>query len=488
MRLFEPLDINGMVIPNRTLVPAMVTRLSGEDGFVNQSIIDRYARYAEGNVGLIVVEATAIHESKSGPLLRISHDRFIDGHAQLTRRVHDISESKLVPQIIHFMKVARSGWRQTIDMLSTEEIDAIIDQFASAAARVREAGYDGVELHSAHAYTLSSFVSKRNPRRDEYTGRTIEGRLRMFGKVMAAVRAKVGGDFPVGVRFLAEEFIKDGYTIEESKLIGLRVAQLGVDYISLSVGGKFEDAIYREGQPLYPYTGYSGDRCMPGADYPALPHVHLPAAIKSFINAKGYDIPVISAGKISDPVAAEQLLVEGKADIIGMARQLLADPDWPRKTQQGRSDQIVHCIYCNVCKTLDENFKEVTCFLWPKHARQAPPDDPGRSNPQWAENGAQLTAELRTGEIRLSWQRAAGGKEIAGYDIYRAEDDGDTRCIEAVKGPRFIDRIILGGLRYTYYVRAYDATGRASLPSNNVVIEPPIPSHDSQRETSHAGA
>ena len=488
MKLFEPLDINGMVIPNRTLVPAMVTRLSGEDGLVNQSIIDRYARYAQGNVGLIVVEAMAIHEAKSGPLLRIGHDRFIEGHAALTRQIHDTSDSKVVPQIIHFMKVARSGWRQTIDMLSTEEIDAIIEQFAAAAARAREAGYDGVELHSAHAYTLSSFVSKRNPRRDEYTGRTIEGRLRMFGKVMAAVRAKVGADFPVGVRFLAEEFIKDGYTIEESKLIGLRVAQLGVDYISLSVGGKFEDAVYREGQPLYPYTGYSGDRCMPGADYPSLPHAHLPAAVKAFVNSKGFNVPVISAGKISDPVTAEQLLQDGKADIIGMARQLLADPDWPIKTRQGRSDQIVRCIYCNVCKNLDENFKEVTCFLWPKHARQAPPDDPTRTNPQWAEDGAQLTAELREGEIRLTWQRAAGGKEIAGYDIYRAEDEGETRCIEAVKGPRFIDRIILGGLRYTYYVRAYDATGRASLPSNSVHIEPPIPAYDPQGESSHAGA
>ncbi len=487
MKLFEPLNINGMVIPNRTLVPAMVTRLSGEDGFVNQNIIDRYTRYAEGNVGLIVVEATAIHESKSGPLLRIGHDRFIAGHADLTRSIHDTSDSKVVPQIIHFMKVARSGWRQTIDMLSAEEIDSIIDQFAAAAARVQDAGYDGVELHSAHAYTLSSFVSKRNPRRDEYTGRTIEGRLRMFGKVMTAVRAKVGPDFPVGIRFLAEEFIKDGYTIEESKLIGLRVAQFGVDYISLSVGGKFEDAVYREGQPLYPYTGYSGDRCMPGADYPSLPHAGLPAAIKNFINEKGFTVPVVSAGKISDPVDAERLLQENKADIIGMARQLLADPDWPRKTASGRSDQIVRCIYCNVCKTLDENFKEVNCFLWPKHARQAPPDDPTRANPQWAEGGAELVAELREGEIRLNWQRAAG-KEIAGYDIYRAEDDGETRCVEAVKGPRFIDRIVLGGLRYTYYVRAYDATGRASIPSNSVIVEPPIPSFNAQQETTHAGA
>ncbi len=473
MKLLEPLDINGMVIPNRVLVPAMVTRLSGEDGHVNQAVIDRYVRYAKGEVGLIVVEAMAIHGSKSGPLLRISDDKFTPGHAELARQVHDASNSKIVPQIIHFMKVARSGWRQTIDMLSFEEIDLIVQQFRDAAARAQDAGYDGVELHSAHAYTLSSFISKRNPRRDAYSGRTMEGRLRMFGRVMAAVRARVGAGFPVGVRFLAEECIKDGYTVEEAKLIALRMAQLGADYISLSVGGKFEDAVYTEGQPLYPYTGYSGDRCMPGSWYPRLPHAHLAAAIKAFINEKGYRVPVVSVGKISDPADAEELLRSGRADIIGMARQLLADPDWPKKVRQGRQDDIVRCIYCNVCKTLDENFKEVHCFLWPKYARQAPPDDATRHAPAWSADGAELDARYEKGEIKLSWKRADG--EVAGYDVYRAEDGGNIRCIEAVKGARYRDPLVIGGMQYTYYVRAYDASGRSSAPSNSVSLTLPKP-------------
>ncbi|HJO86461.1 MAG TPA: NADH:flavin oxidoreductase, partial [Rhodospirillales bacterium] len=135
MKLFEPLNINGMVISNRVLVPAMVTRLSGEDGLVNEDIIDRYARYAEGEVGLIVVEAMAIHGAKAGPLLRISEDSFIPGHAELTKRIHDTSDSKVVPQIIHFMKIARSGWRQTLDMLSPQEIEQIIEEFGNAVAR-----------------------------------------------------------------------------------------------------------------------------------------------------------------------------------------------------------------------------------------------------------------------------------------------------------------------------------------------------------------
>jgi len=244
MKLFEPLDINGMVIPNRVLVPAMVTRLSGEDGMVNEDIIERYVRYAEGEVGLIVVEAMAIHGAKAGPLLRISDDKFIPGHAELTKRIHDTSDSKVVPQIIHFMKIARSGWRQTLDMLSEQEIEQIIDEFGDAAVRAREAGYDGAELHAAHAYTLSSSLSALNGRRDDYTGRTLEGRLRMVGRVVDNVRKKVGNDFPVGIRMLADEYLRDGYTVKEAKLIALRMAQLGLDYISLSVGGKFEDAVH----------------------------------------------------------------------------------------------------------------------------------------------------------------------------------------------------------------------------------------------------
>jgi len=338
MKLLEPIAINSMRLANRVLVPAMVTRLSGEDGFVNPGIIDRYVRYAKGHVGLIVVEAMAIHGSKSGPLLRISDAAFVPGHRDLVNAVHDAGPSKIVPQIIHFMKVARSGWRQTIDQLTPAEIDAIIDQFAAAAARAREAGYDGVELHSAHAYTLSSFLSRHNRRRDEYDGRTLEGRLRMFGKVYARVRKTVGADFPVGVRFLAEEAIKDGYGLPDAQRIALRMAQLGVDYISLSVGGKFEDAVHRPGQPLYPYTGYSGDRCMPGDWYPPLPHAHLAAGIKAYVNSKGYNVPIASVGKISDPAEAERLLAEGQADMIGMARQLLADPDWVRKVEEHRPE------------------------------------------------------------------------------------------------------------------------------------------------------
>ena len=127
------------------------------------------------------------------------------------RRCHDAGPGKVVPQIIHFLKISRSGWRQTVDMLSAKEIDEIVDAYGAAAARARRCGFDGVELHMAHAYTLSSFLSRLNPRRDAYGG-TLENRLRLPVRVIERVRSTVGDDFPVGIRFLGEECIRNGYT------------------------------------------------------------------------------------------------------------------------------------------------------------------------------------------------------------------------------------------------------------------------------------
>lgn len=478
MKLFEPLNIKGMVLPNRIMVPAMVTRLSGEDGFVNEPITDRYVRYAKGGVGLIVVEAMAVHRAKSGPLLRISENAYVPGLTDLVRRIHDTSDSKVVPQIIHFLKVAKSGWRQTVDMLSLADIDQIVEEFGDAVARAREAGFDGAELHSAHAYTLASFVSRVNPRRDDYGG-TLEGRLRLIGRVMENVERKVGKDFPVGVRFLADEFIKDGFTVNDAKLIGLRLAELGAAYLSLSVGGKFEDAIHAPGQVPYPYTGYSGDRCMPGNWYPNVPHAHFSAEIKAYVKAHGYDTPVATTGKISNPDDAEALLADGKVDIIGIARGLLADPDWPRKVRAGERDRIIRCDYCNVCKHLDGTHTRVICSLWPQGALQAPADDRTAGAPDWGATGAELVATVtNTGTVLLRWKKAPGA---ARYDVHRCDDLGNVSFEDAVKVTRWEDENLLSGRRYRYYVRAYAASGQGSAPSNSVFVDLPAPCYLANR-------
>jgi 2,4-dienoyl-CoA reductase-like NADH-dependent reductase (Old Yellow Enzyme family) len=473
--VFEPLTIRSMTLPNRVVLPAMVTRLSGEDGHVNDDIRARYVRFAKGETGLLVVEAMAVHDAKSGPLLRISSDAFKAGLTDLAARCHDAGPGKVVPQIIHFLKIARSGWRQTIDMLTLEDLTEIVRAYGAAALRARECGFDGVELHMAHAYTLSSFLSRLNPRRDAYGG-TLENRLRLPLRVVAEVRKAVGHDFPVGVRFVGEEFIKNGYTTVDAGLIAVRLAEAGVDWISLSAGGKFEDAKHVPGEPLYPYTGYSGDRCMPGSQYPDGANLFIPEAVRSQLRAAGSSVPVIAAGKIASLAMAEAVLREGKGDLIGMARALLADPDIPKKWRTGAEDRVVRCLYGNVCKALDESFRRVDCTLWPKKSGQAPESE-DRVAPVWPELGASLRAEYTQGRALLQWHKASDNEGLYGYQVFRAQGGAPLAHYASVRGAstRFEDGRVLAGQSYRYALRPYDLAGNRGAFSETVelrVVDP----------------
>ena len=451
----------------------MVTRLSGEDGLVNKDITDRYVRFAKGEPGLIVVEAMAVHGAKSGPLLRISSDEYKPGLTDLAKAVHDTSNSMVVPQIIHFLKISRNGWRQKIEDLSVAEIKLVVEQYGIAALRARECGYDGVELHMAHAYTMSSFLSKRNKRPDFYGGKSLDNRMRVPLEVLAKVRETVGSDFPIGIRFLGEECIKGGYTTEESALIALRLAQSGIDYISLSAGGKFEDAVLKEGEVPYPYTGYSGDRCMPPMDYPDGYNLHMAEAARRTLKKHGLTTPVVATGKIPSPEFAEEILENDRADLIGMARALLADPDLPRKARLGDEEKIVKCIYWNICKALDETFHKVVCGLWPKSDIQAPLSD-DTIPPEWAsENPLKLI--VRVGNIRLNWQQATDNEGIMGYEVWRSDNDGTSfHHIYSITTSMYTDHLAVAGIKYKYYVRAYDFAGNKSKASNIIDAELPM--------------
>ena len=472
--LFSPLRIRTMTLPNRIVLPAMVTRLSGEDGEVNDDIRARYVRYAKGHAGMIVVEAMAVHQSKSGPLLRISHDDFKRGLTDLATRCHDAGPGRVVPQIIHFLKISRSGWRQTVDMLSPSDIDDIVDAYGAAAVRARECGFDGVELHMAHAYTLSSFLSRLNPRRDAYGG-TLENRLRLPTRVVERVRKVVGEDFPVGVRFLGEECVRNGYTVADAAPIAVRLARAGVDYISLSAGGKFEDARPIPGEPLYPYTGYSGDRCMPGSNYPDGANLYMPEAVRAAVRAAGLQTPIVAAGKIGTKELAEQVLARGQGDMVGMARALLADPDLPKKWRDGREENVVRCVYGNVCKALDENFRRVDCTLWPKKLGQAPESEDTVA-PEWSRGGAQTTIEYKDGRVLLRWKAATDNEAIYGYQIMRGERGSPMHHHASVRGAtaRFEDPRVIGGESYQYAIRPYDLAGNRGPMSASCTIEIPL--------------
>src|SRR5712691_4213512 len=248
--------------------------------------------------------------------------------------------------------------------------------FADAARRGRAAGFDGVELHYAHAYTMAGFPSALNNRDDDYGGPR-ENRVRLPLEVYRAVRKTVGDDYVVGVRFLGDEVITGGNRIDDAVYFGVEFAKAGMDYLSISKGGKFEDAEQpKVGQAVYPYTGQSGYECMPttlsDARGPFGRSVPLVGAIKRAVNAAALTTPIVATGGITTFEQAELILQSGDADIIGMARQALADPDWFVKVKLGRGDEVRRCTYTNYCEALDQAHRQVTCKLWDRKELDEP--------------------------------------------------------------------------------------------------------------------
>lgn len=427
--LYQPIRLNQVTARNRTWVPAMVPWRATEEGFVTENILHWYGRFARGKPGVLVVEATGVRDIKSGPLLRIGHERFLPGLEQLVQRVQDESEgqTRLFIQIIDFLTVKRRppkekffqrfleitdryreavgardddhlreilvqtpddelrqiltpkeyqdysmGYRETVNDTHLPHIaelpQVLPDIFAHAAAIAKTAGFDGVELHYAHAYTMAGFLSRLNMREDGFGG-SPENRVKVPLAVLRRVREQVGDDYCVGVRLLGDEVIEGGSRIQDAIFYSVELAKAGADYISVSKGGKFEDARQpKVGEAVYPYTGPSGLECMPTVRSdergPFGRNTHLARDIRSAIHAAGFTTPVVTSGGICHFHQAEDILRRGDADIIGAARQSLADPDWFLKTELGRGDEIRRCIYTNYCEGLDQKHKEVACQLW----------------------------------------------------------------------------------------------------------------------------
>ena len=444
--LFQPIRIGPITLESRTWVPAMVPWRATEDGFVTPENLDWYRRFAEGQPGALVVEATGVRDIPSGPLLRIGHDRFLPGLKQLVETVREASKghTKLFIQIIDFLTVKRrpdpakyfqrflqitEHHRQAIAELtgdsrwvSDEETkvraflndapDTVIDRvlnereleslrfgyrervtdmdlphirelpqvlpsiFSDAARRAREVGFDGVELHYAHAYTMAGFLSALNDRGDGYGGPR-ENRARLPLEVYRAVRRTVGNDYVVGVRFLGDEVIAGGNRVDDAVYFGVEFAKAGMDYLSISKGGKFEDAEQpKVGQAVYPYTGQSGYECMPTTlsdeRGPFGRSVPLVSAIKRAVNAAGFETPVVATGGITTFEQAEAIIHSGDADIAGLARQALADPDWFVKVRTGHGEDVRRCTYTNYCEALDQAHRQVTCKLWDRKQLDEP--------------------------------------------------------------------------------------------------------------------
>ena len=373
MMLFEPFEFSGMKLKNRVVSVPVVSNLATEDGFVTDDLIERYRLIAAGGTSWIITEDVVVPTRKSPYNLRISDDKFIPGLKRLADTVHEIPGAKIGVQIGHFLKIAMSGWRQKVEDLTKEEIKQIIEDHIQAAIRVGKTGMDSLEWDAESCMTLSMFLSRSaNKRKDEYGGK-LENRMRLVMEIYHGTRGVLGDDFILGARINGDDLVLGGNTLLHSTEIARRLCEEGIDYISVSAGGQWEDALPTpEGEPPSAYTGYSGLRCWPRRWDPDGANVYLSESIRKAIRKAGHTVPVIPAGKIPMPGFAEEILQDGKADLIGLGRPLLCDPDWTNKAIEGREEDIVKCIYCNHCADVNDLMLLTDCIQWPKGNKNAP--------------------------------------------------------------------------------------------------------------------
>ena len=365
-KLMTPIPIGGMTLKNRILMPAMATNFAGDSGEVTQRSIDYYTARAKSQPGLIIVEVTSVDEG--GRFLKNQlgnhDDRFKPGLTRLARAIKE-QEVKCAIQIHHGGRFCNSGitgkavvapssipvWNGEMPHELTEaEIEDLINKFAQAAKRARDCGFDAVELHFAHGYLGSQFLSPlTNKRRDRYGG-DLERRARFCLETIAATRHLVGDDYPLLVRVSAEEHIKGGITIHDGVIIAQMLEAAGVNAINASIGYR---ASSEEG-----YISCSAHRSIAPMCMPRGCFVHLAEAIKRKVS-----VPVITVGRVNDLSLGSQIIAEDKADIVAFGRAFLADPEFLPKWIAGQEEDIRRCIACNVCQTCLSKQEPIRCAV-----------------------------------------------------------------------------------------------------------------------------
>ncbi len=380
--LFEPIRIGNVLVPNRIChVPTDVSS-SNADGSVSDRDIYHHSEIAKGGTGLVIVGATTPDSATGRPTvtcLCADADNFIPGLTRLAASMHRYG-AKCAVQLQHPGRqcaIPRYNTMSTNDMvlklpwsagheivyanaeekgkpvraMTTEEVLDMVDKFADAAWRVKQAGFDAVELHAAHGYLISQFMSPFLNRRIDRFGGNFENRMRFPLAIIDQIQKKCGKDFPIIVRYSADEWVDGGREIEESVEVAKAFEQAGVAALDLSQciqespGAGFDPMYYPEG-----WTAYAS------------------IAVKKTVS-----IPVINSHTLRNPDFCERMLADGETDMVGLARQLLADPYWPVKTKMGKVTDIRRCISC-LTGCWQESMmakKEIGCAINPACGNEA---------------------------------------------------------------------------------------------------------------------
>ena len=330
--LFTPIKINNLVLKNRIMMSPAFSNSAAQGGFVTDWTLKHYEKRAAFGVGLVMVEHTSVsgYYIHGGNRLQVSTDQHVPGLARLARAIKDAGAAAGL-QIAH--SIHEKGLKP--EDLPRRVVLEMIQEFIQGARRAYEAGFDVVELHFAHTYTMADMLSRRtNKRLDEYGG-DVYGRMRAHREIVTGIRELMGDKVPLLARICADEFVIGGNTLKQSGIIARELERLGVDCIDVTVGVRFDDGGLK---------GYSDLRGKPTAEYQDGPNVYLAEEIKSQVG-----VPVITVGKLGNPEFAARVIEEGRADMVAMARPLLADGKWVKKVQAGRPDLVRTCVCCNNC-------------------------------------------------------------------------------------------------------------------------------------------
>lgn len=364
--MFQSLKIGELLVSNRFVVPPMVVNYCDEQGYATERYIAYHEAKAKGGWGLIITEDYAVDPKGKGftNIPGLWDDAQIESHAQLTKRIHQY-DSKIIAQIYHcgrqttslvtgHQPVAPSPIPCPVNQempheLTIEEIQEIVEQFGNTALRAKKAGFDGVEVHGAHGYLIAEFMSLYSNKRTDIYGGSLLNRMRFPLEIIANIKAKAGEDFPIIFRISGDEHVPGGRNIEDTKAIAQLLEPAGIHAIHVSAG------VYASTEAIIPPA--------------AVPHAWLANDAEAV--RKVVSIPVISVGRINDPLVAEAVVASGKADLISMGRASLADPELPKKAAEGKFDEIIYCIGC-VQGCVGNLFagKSVACLANPQTGRE----------------------------------------------------------------------------------------------------------------------
>jgi 2,4-dienoyl-CoA reductase-like NADH-dependent reductase (Old Yellow Enzyme family)/thioredoxin reductase len=377
-RLFEPCKLATLELANRVALPPITTNCATEDGFVSDRMVSFYKERARGGAGLIIVEDCIVEAPRGKHAINdiyIDDDKYVPGLHRLAQaiedhgsvaaiqlshggykagRLHDGSllmthgQMPVAPSAVPF---SATGFVVPQE-LTIEEIQDIEDKFAESALRAKEAGFKVISLHCTHGYLIEQFMSPLSNKRQDAYGGDLDNRFRFLAEIIYKMKQKVGDDFPLMCRISGEEIEEGGITLDNARRFARKLEACGVHSISVCVGGSMPGM-----KPNYlgvpvaisPMRSPRGEL------------VYLAAAIKDVLS-----IPVMTANRIITPELAEKILELEKADIIGIGRGLIADPEWPKKAREGREKEIRHCISCQGCMT----GQPVSCALNPVAGRE----------------------------------------------------------------------------------------------------------------------